>query len=316
MAGSDFFRRTWRDQAGWPAETAKPGALVQIAVVYRGRQVIIYRNGLQYASYEIAKPQAFGVDAMVLIGLRYVGDMGEIGFFEGSIDDARIYDLALTPEQIASLKPNEASNPRPLAWWDFENARATDRMGRFSACRLMGEARIADGKLSLDGDGYLWAAKDEKSLTLEPEEETLDRTVHTMFYKARSKKTGNMWDVWLYHHQGTYFLYYMMFGHYPIMVTLVADRPEGPFHRAKRNYRVLTGHTYFSRFFPHPDGMLACHFTKARNGQWVATISFSGWRQLEVPSWTAPLCRPLAWTTAVGCATCDRIARPPRRATL
>ena len=53
------------------------------------------------------------------------------------------------------------------------------------------------------------AAAGEKPLPLEPEEETLVRTVHTMFYKARSKKTGNMWDVWLYRHQGTYFLYYL-----------------------------------------------------------------------------------------------------------
>ena len=28
-----------------------------------------------------------------------------------------------------------------------------------------------------------------------------------MFYKARSKETGNMWDVWMIHHDGTYYLY-------------------------------------------------------------------------------------------------------------
>ena len=78
---------------------------------------------------------------MVLIGLRYVGQMGEIGFFKGAVDDARIYDRALSAAQIASLKPDQASDPRPLAWWDFEDERRTeDRMGRFPACRLMGEA--------------------------------------------------------------------------------------------------------------------------------------------------------------------------------
>jgi len=30
-----------------------------------------------------------------------------------------------------------------------------------------------------------------------------------MFYKARSRQTGNMWDTWLYHHGGTYHLYYL-----------------------------------------------------------------------------------------------------------
>jgi len=30
-----------------------------------------------------------------------------------------------------------------------------------------------------------------------------------MFYKAQHEETGNMWDVWLYHHERTYFLYYL-----------------------------------------------------------------------------------------------------------
>ena len=34
-----------------------------------------------------------------------------------------------------------------------------------------------------------------------------DKSVQTMFYKAQLKETGKMWDVWLYHNEGTYFLY-------------------------------------------------------------------------------------------------------------
>lgn len=60
--------------------------------------------------------------------------------------------------------------------------------------------------------------------------------------------------------------YYMMFGARRSMVTLVADRPEGPFHRARKNDRLLSGHTYFSRFLPAPDGMLVNHHSIARNG--------------------------------------------------
>ena len=62
-------------------------------------------------------------------------------------------------------------------------------------------------------------------------------------------------------------IYYMMFGTGGIMVTLVSDKPEGPFHAAKRNFRLLAGHTYFSRFFPTPDGVLVNHHAIARNGQ-------------------------------------------------
>ena len=63
--------------------------------------------------------------------------------------------------------------------------------------------------------------------------------------------------------------YYMLMGNYsPYMVTLVADQPEGPFRSAKKNFNVLTGHTYFCCFFSHPtDGMLVCHFTRARDNQ-------------------------------------------------
>ncbi len=60
--------------------------------------------------------------------------------------------------------------------------------------------------------------------------------------------------------------YYMMYGRHPVMMTLVADLPEGPFHAAKKNFRLLAGHTYFSRFFPTPDGMLVNHHSIARSG--------------------------------------------------
>ena len=45
MAGSNGFRRTKKEQADWPAETADRETLVQIAIVYRGKQITIYRNG-------------------------------------------------------------------------------------------------------------------------------------------------------------------------------------------------------------------------------------------------------------------------------
>jgi len=61
--------------------------------------------------------------------------------------------------------------------------------------------------------------------------------------------------------------YYMMFGAGGIMVTLMSDKPEGPFHAAEKNFRLLSGHTYFSRFFPMPDGVLVNHHSIARNGQ-------------------------------------------------
>jgi hypothetical protein len=437
MAGSDFFRRTHKDQSAWPAESAGPTTTVAIAITYRGDRITLYRNGTEYAAYTIDQPQPFGDDAMVLIGLRYIGAMGEIGFFAGAIDDVRIYDLALSAEQIAALVPNQPSDPRPRAWWTFEDGTAEDAMKTFRACRIEGGARIVRGMLVLDGSGYVWAAKDPKLLAAGEEEETpFDTSVQTMFYQPRSKRTGALWDTWLYFHEGTYYLYYLarargqwdnismarspdgvhwkeigrvlskgrgvtwmgtgstwkspafekdatffmnfsewkgprqtiffaaskdlvhwtrlgnehefvqderwyerngrwdciwtiarpggglygywtatpksdtggrfgfgethdgvtwralkppavagvgegevgaiqkigsryylMFGTGGIMVTLVADRPEGPFRAAPTNLHLLSGHTYFSRFFPMLDGLLVNHHSIARDGQ-------------------------------------------------
>ena len=151
MAGSDYFRRTHPDQASWPLETAGANTLIQLAISYRGDRITLFRNGKEYATYAMGQAQSFGDDAMVLLGLRYIGETGEIGFFAGAIEEARIYDTALNAEQIAALAPNESSDPKPLAWWTFEDGRADDLMKRFPASRPGGNARVADGKLVLDG---------------------------------------------------------------------------------------------------------------------------------------------------------------------
>ena len=209
MAGSDFFRRTHQDQAIWPLETAGSNTLVQLAITYRGDRVTLFRNGKEYAGYSIDQQQAFGDDAMVLLGLRYLSASDETGFFTGSMEEARIYDQALSAEQIAALQTNQPSDPRPLAWWTFEDGKAEDLMKTFAASRLEGNARVTDGKLVLDGSSYLWAARDAKLLTTEVVEESFDNSVQALFYKARSKRTGNMWDTWLYFHAGKFYLYYL-----------------------------------------------------------------------------------------------------------
>jgi len=69
--------------------------------------------------------------------------------------------------------------------------------------------------------------------------------------------------------------YYMLFGHEGHMVTLIADRPQGPFRAADRN-RVLLhgGPTYFARFFPTaPGGLLVNHHSIAGDGQvWLGLL--------------------------------------------
>jgi len=161
MAGSNALLRTQRKQDDYPTETADTNALVQIAIVYKGRQVTIYRNGAKYADYTTKGSERFpAAKSFVLMGLRHVDANAKNRFFTGSIDDARIYDVALNAQQLATLKPNQPSNPKPLAWWDFEDGRAADRMKAFPVSTLAGDARVIDGRLRLDKSGaYLLASK-------------------------------------------------------------------------------------------------------------------------------------------------------------
>jgi beta-fructofuranosidase len=161
MAGSDGFRRTKRDQADFPGEAAANGPAVQIAITYKGREISIYRNGILAATYTAEAQEKFGVDGKVLIGLRHVDAGTENRFFTGSIEDARIYDRALGAEELAKLKPNQPSEPAPVAWWDFEGGRVNDRMNNFPATTLFGGARVEGGRLVLDHPGaFLLATHD------------------------------------------------------------------------------------------------------------------------------------------------------------
>lgn len=102
VAGSEFFKRSSIVQNA-ADETAKPGELVHLAVTYATDGTItVYRNGKPYGpSY--SKPQLRTFEpggAHVLLGLRHKGAGN--GFFAGEIEEARIYDRALTAEEVAA----------------------------------------------------------------------------------------------------------------------------------------------------------------------------------------------------------------------
>ena len=159
MAGSNNFHRTQENRDGSPEETADDKTLVQMAIVYQGDRISIYRNGEPYASYEAENIDLLSSpNNMVVFGLRHVGGDGSIA---GAIEDARIYDRALTVTEIKALKPNEASSIEPYAWWDFEGKEAIERTGRYSHKSMEGGAKVQDGKLLLGRDGALAAARTE-----------------------------------------------------------------------------------------------------------------------------------------------------------
>ena len=152
MPGSDSYLRTEKEQTAWPVETADATTPVQIAIAYRGSEVTTYRDGKEYSRCTVQAPQTFGPESVIVIGPRHLGGKD---FFSGMVDDARIYDCALSAEQIAALKANEPSEPKPWAWWTFDNASCADRAGRFLSG---GSAKVDNGHLLLDGKTAVFTA--------------------------------------------------------------------------------------------------------------------------------------------------------------
>ncbi len=101
IAGSDYFRRT--QDVGGPAETAKPGELIHLVVVYgTDNSITLYRNGTRYgANYRHGTLQPFtaGV-ARVVLGKRHLGT--GVTALAGEIEEARLYSRALTADEVSA----------------------------------------------------------------------------------------------------------------------------------------------------------------------------------------------------------------------
>ncbi|MCW5556457.1 MAG: hypothetical protein KIT22_01205 [Verrucomicrobiae bacterium] len=112
MAGSDYWNRT-RDLSG-PAETEE-GNLVWIAIVYgEDNTITVYRNGVRYGkNYTAASTVTYAAGvSRVLMGLRHgLGAQGN-RLFSGEIDEALLFDYALTPEEVAEISGIQLPDPR------------------------------------------------------------------------------------------------------------------------------------------------------------------------------------------------------------
>ena len=170
MAGSDNYRRTQGDQQANAVEKADDKTLVQMAIVYQGRQITIYRNGELDASYEADNLDLLSAkDNMTVFGLRHQGT-GSGQNLQGSIEDARIFDRALTVGEVKKLQPNQPSAIKPYAWWTFEKGQETDRMGRFPFNNLDGGAKIDGGRLLLETGASVLIAAAQKTAEAAPVE--------------------------------------------------------------------------------------------------------------------------------------------------
>lgn len=105
MAGSDNFLRTKIDQLSWPVETSESTRKVNLAVVYNiDNSITIYRNGELYApTYIQGSLQTYLENSgHVLLGLRHL-IAGGTPFFAGEIEEAALYDRALSASEVKSI---------------------------------------------------------------------------------------------------------------------------------------------------------------------------------------------------------------------
>ena len=124
LAGSDHYRRT-RDLAG-ARESTGPLELVHLAVTYDGAgRIALYRNGAAYGESYVPEGDGGGGpvtyragEARVLIGLRHTGAGN--GFLAGDIEEARLFDRALSPAEVQAgigrrADPGDEPGQRPVA---------------------------------------------------------------------------------------------------------------------------------------------------------------------------------------------------------
>jgi len=101
MAGSEFYRRS--RPANGPEETAKPHEFVHLVAVYRPDNTIaLFRNGQLYGKAWTPGEAlvSFDAQAHLLFGRRHAG--GTRAALAGEIEEARLYDRALSAEEIAA----------------------------------------------------------------------------------------------------------------------------------------------------------------------------------------------------------------------
>jgi hypothetical protein len=119
IAGSDGWSHT--QNVGGPTETAPPEQTVMMAIVYRSDNTIaLYRNGSAYgAPYVSSSLRTYlAGNGMVEMGCRHGAPCCD-KMLAGQIDEARLYDRALTPAEIAALagSPHLYITTQPQDQW-------------------------------------------------------------------------------------------------------------------------------------------------------------------------------------------------------
>jgi len=149
-----------------PEEEIVAGKFIQMAAVFQGNTITIYRNGEVYTKYTI-DPQNNKYDTVrspfltISIGPTHLSPKRVEKGVRGQCDDVRVYDQALTQQQVKDLKLDDISQSglQPFAWWNFEQDPPgyMDVGHKFPESRVFVRAKIEDGTLTLlEFPSYIW----------------------------------------------------------------------------------------------------------------------------------------------------------------
>ena len=161
MNGSDNWNRTpYPAGNGGALEPAASTKEIMMAIVYdsaAGNRIKLYRNGALYAQHNQGTLATYDAMAVAVIGPRVTWADGQAwGYLNGKVNDARIYDTALSAAEIAAL---QAEGPNPTAdfsaaqlrhRWSFNDGTTNDSVGTAHGT-LYGTAALANGALVLSG---------------------------------------------------------------------------------------------------------------------------------------------------------------------
>jgi beta-fructofuranosidase len=205
MSGSELWHRTQGDQSGLIPENSGPTTMIKIAIVYESNTIRIYRNDSLYAQYTPTNPQVnFQNGSEIVIGKRHIGAGGP-SYLYGNVEEARIYNRALTGAEIASLTPASIGSIVPIGRWSFENGSLSDEMGNFGNGTLIGSAHVENGKLVLSGPDDFYFVSGALGSTSGKNLNDI-REYTSLHYWPADKFVG---DTICYFSQGKYHVYYL-----------------------------------------------------------------------------------------------------------
>ena len=190
-------------------DTAEPEPVHRwshVALTYDGTMLRLYVNGSQVSSRPMTGTLLKTPHALWIGGNHPYGE-----YFQGVIDEARVYDRALRPGELRAemSAPIAHADPRRISGlvgaYGFDRgsaAVAADSSGKGNAGRIIGASPITRGRfgraLRFDGSGQLVRVPASASLNL--------RNAMTLSAWIRPSRTQNGWRTILARQTDAYFL--------------------------------------------------------------------------------------------------------------